>query len=203
MDESEGINNITSKWKQGLHNGTFRKTMREDYNCECDHVARFQSEDERWFDVWYVPLAIDELSIPHQRRILEEVFDDGKSIGLHMVVPNYHYKPRDIVDKVKKIQDYSAHKEKRKAYQRKRYQDKKDDKEYRDKKRKEAREYYREKHNLKITSEEVIRRNQLKREIGRVLEDDPEVRIAALMLLEEEGTITTEQLKELKKLMNG
>jgi hypothetical protein len=239
-----------NKWEQGFHYGTFRKVMKEQYGIEeefIENIKRIQTEDNKWWDVFYVPLDEDDILPKHLSKVIDVIREGDKCIGLHMIVRNYHYKspaerkekakkerieerkPRITVPvpkvelipspprkrKVKLTEDdkkimhaiyYQEHKDKIKAYSRARYQKIKHSPEYIESNRVRAREYWREKHNLKIQNNEQIRRNEIKRTFGGRLVTTPdeqkEIRIAELMILDDARTITDEQLKELEELLS-
>jgi len=155
---------IDGYWDQGLHTGTIRRIMREQYNCQfCDHIKRFQDEvDHKWYDMFYVPIKMEEIQERHRNRVLEEVCDEqGNFLGLHLVVRNYHFKPKEtepvenVEDrKIREAMRYQENRERRLAYARSQWNKNKENPEYREKRRTNAREYMREKNGYKGNSEE-------------------------------------------------
>lgn len=221
-DQPEGY------WDQGLHHGTFRKIMREQYDCELvEHVERFLGEDGKWYDRWYSPIELEEVQSRHLNKVEEELFENGKPIGLHFVVRNYHYKYRKehpskyvhkerekkqkvvLTEEDRKIMAamrYQENKEKLKSYARQRYYKLRNNPEWVKKHRDHCRENYREKHYISPASEETIRRNEVRRnyaESVRLEAEGIEERIAELMQRDDEGTITELEILELEDLLNG
>jgi len=232
MNDGDNINETVTgsvkpeyKYAQGIHAGTFKRFMYETYGCEiCDRVDRWRSEDGKWFDVFYIPILLDELQPKHQERVVEEVFSkDGEKIGVNFIVRNYHIKDKLIAEieevvgyesKQAVVQEtdglspqqryYQRNKEKLRECARQQWQKNKDNVEYREKRRARSREYQREKHRYTANTSEQVRRNMNRQTYNDAIEimNVNEQRIADLMAKDELGTITEIEILELEQLLN-
>lgn len=210
------------KWEQGFHSGTIRRTIRDVYGIDfCPLMDRYQDEKDKWWDVYYIPVPFNELEPVHQKKVIKEE-DDPPSVfvavrnyavgrkhgktkhGKRVYVPHPREKVSEEERKIRMAMYYQEHKEKYRDKARSYYHKHKQDPVWMEKQRTIRRENYREKNNAFPPTEEVVRRNQIKRlyKEGFSLEEQRAERIGKLMEKDEMGDLTPAEMEELKGYMD-
>lgn len=209
-DEKKNEIEAEYKYAQGLHSGTVRRKLREQYGIE--HISldrRLRMDDGRWWNIYFVPIDEDRLDIKHIKNVVEVV--NG---GVMFAVRNYHLKDKTMAEveeilghedkrKEKAVEYYEQTKERAKARAHAYWEKHKLDPVWREKQRTRNREWQRAQKGTTDASLETTRRNMNRRIYANAIVYEDEEEIAQLLERDEAVGLTPEEQKRLEELLNG